>query len=176
MVPDIKKYSNPVEQALSEAVNSHHSLHESKSYRNESYLIKVVGDCALCERKVMIEKVAHKLCKTCLGSCMNYLMKIRGFYREKYLPEAIHALSQPIPCRFFEICGQYVPKFSEGNLRFKTRKRICGKCMPIYVAGLQDSRLKTVESIMDYKLRKAEYEKANKFSSWESRPRTKDDY
>lgn len=174
MVPD-KKYNSPVEKALAEAIQSHQSLHEPRRNFPEAGLNRMMGDCALCERKVLLVKVTHKLCKTCLGYCHSYLVKIKGFYSEKYLPEAIHALSQPIPCRFFEICGEYVTKFSEGNLRFKTRKRICGRCMPIYVAGLRDSRIKTLESIMDYKLRKAEYEKANKFSSWESRPRTKDD-
>jgi hypothetical protein len=68
-----------------------------------------------------------------------------------------------------------VSKFADGNLRFATRKRICENCMPVYVAGLKDSKLKTLESILDYKIRKAEYEQKNRFANWESRPRTKDD-
>lgn len=102
----------------------------------------VYSKCSLCKRdNVLIDKVKHSLCGMCFNWCRKYLIKYKGFYNETFIHEALLAFQKPIPCRFHDVCGNFVPRVVSGKIR-PNRRAICPRCSHIYDAGVNDARTK----------------------------------
>lgn len=96
----------------------------------------VKGTCILCRRpEVIIYKAKHKMCAQCHTWCKQYLNKRFGYYNESLLAEAVIAFHKPLPCKFYDYCGQTIPRLTEdGHIR-SNRQAICPRCKIIYDAG-----------------------------------------
>lgn len=86
----------------------------------------------------MIMRSKWDICKPCFLWCRNYLVAKHGFYSKKYIHEAFIQFKKPVKCRFFDICGNVIPRVVGKNRLRAYRKAICHRCYTIYKSGWMD--------------------------------------
>jgi len=109
------------------------------------YRIKAKSDtysqCKLCLRKdILIWSYKYWLCKRCFMWCKAFIGRRYGRYAAIYMGDAFNQFNKPIECKFFDKCGNYIPRIStDGSTIRMNRKTICPECYPIYKAGYDDA-------------------------------------
>ena len=106
----------------------------------------IVDVCECCRRKRPIVNQTRKLCKYCVAWCCAWLKKKYGFVKYQQINEAYEEFQKPIKCRFFEQCGNYIPRVMENGRITNKRTDICKKCFLIYNSGRTQGRLQRIKS------------------------------
>jgi hypothetical protein len=77
------------------------------------------------------------MCRQCFKWCTTYLKDRFGYYSETILHEAVIAFHKPIPCKFYDLCGNLIPRISDKGHIQTNRQAICMKCRVAYEAGFK---------------------------------------
>ena len=133
MIPD--KISKPNKESVLNIVKAHQTAKPKREVFYE-------GECSLCGCKKLIYKKKHSLCRMCYTWCHKWIKKKYGYYHESKIIEATIAFQEPIPCRFYKVCGNTLPRLNEFNEIRTNRSNVCDQCKAIYQAGIKDGRTK----------------------------------
>lgn len=125
-------------------LNAHQQHQKGKEYRRNGLMMKKEvfkkGICACCDMEKTIIKVRHSLCKMCSYWIRQIILKKYGYYHERHIPEALIEFKKPVQCRFYQYCGQEIPRFDKNGFIMNNRRCVCEKCFPIYKAGFLDGK------------------------------------
>ncbi len=123
-------------------INALINLQQSNIVKNKAkkkeLFIKPIrkGTCIGCRKnnKTLLRQ-RWDICYTCLGWCKRFIMEKYGYFHHRHLGEAIAELVKPIPCIFYDSCGNTLTRFKEDGGTNPYKRRICDKCKPIWDAG-----------------------------------------
>jgi hypothetical protein len=97
-----------------------------------------IGICEMCNREKEIVRTKPDLCIICMSWITRFIKKRYGYFHRRYVAEAVTFFKKPVECKFFQTCGNYINRFNEEGRLVLTKRAICKRCLPIYIAGWKD--------------------------------------